>query len=166
MALPFRKASNFDVNGLTSFDFSKASSDCPQLSKTLFARTRSCGFSLTGAVSVPNTAAPPGVAQISSVLGGNFMLSESLPHTCSKRGRYSARDNRNAMHAVSGNPISCVSTGGCCACSASGFCSKYPVERESQKFPPKNRPCVSLSWNTGNQGAYEYRCAVRLPARK
>jgi type II secretory pathway component PulF len=47
-----------------------------------------------------------------------------------------------------------------------GSVNKYPVARESQKFPPKNRPCVSLSWSTGNQGAYVYRCAVRLPARK
>ena len=101
-----RKASNFDVNGLTSLDFSKASSDCPQLSKTLLAWVRSSGDSLTGVVSVPNTAAPPGVAQICSVSCGNLILSEPMPHTCSKSGRYSAWDSRNAMHAVSGRPIS------------------------------------------------------------
>jgi len=45
-----------------------------------------------------------------------------------------------------------------------GFCNRYPVARESQKFPPKNRAWVSLNWSTGNQGEYVYRCAVRLPA--
>src|SRR6266481_1000751 len=69
------------------------------------------------------------------------------------------------MQAVSGNACSCVSTGGCCACSASAFCNKYPVARESQKFPPKNRPTVALYWRTGYQGEYVYRGAVRLPAR-
>src|SRR6266481_694292 len=68
------------------------------------------------------------------------------------------------MQAVSGNACSCVSTGGCCACSASAFCNKYPVARESQKFPPKNRPTVALYWRTGYQGEYVYRGAVRLPA--
>src|SRR5882757_11360873 len=69
------------------------------------------------------------------------------------------------MQAISGLPISWVSTGGPWAWWASGFCNRYPVARESQKFPPKNRPCVSLNWSTGYQGAYVYRCAVRLPAR-
>src|SRR5258708_33466709 len=66
---------------------------------------------------------------------------------------------------ASGRAISRGSTGGCCDCSASGFCTKYPVARESQKFPPKNRFCVVLRSRTGNQGAYVYRCAVRLAAR-
>src|ERR1700730_1559880 len=127
---------------------------------------RSFGDSLTGVVSPRNTAAPPGVPQIFSVSWGNLISSEPLPHTCSKSGRYNACESRNAMHAMSGKPISWVSTGGCCACSASALCSKYPVERESQKFPPKNRPCVSLNWRTGKYGEYVYRCAVRLPARK
>src|SRR5260370_10289214 len=69
------------------------------------------------------------------------------------------------MHAVSGRAWSWVSTGGCCACSASGFCNKYPVARESQKFPPKNRPAIALYWRTGYQGEYVYRGAARLPAR-
>src|SRR3984893_9576894 len=69
------------------------------------------------------------------------------------------------MQAVSGKPISPVSTGGCCACSASGLCSLYPVARESQKFPPKNRPCTGLYSSTGKSGEYGYRCAVRLLAR-
>ena len=33
------------------------------------------------------------------------------------------------------------STGECCACSASGLWSLYPVARASQNSPPKNRPC-------------------------
>src|ERR1700756_3529859 len=70
------------------------------------------------------------------------------------------------MQAVSGLAISSGSTGGNCACSASGFLSKYPVARESQKFPPKKRPCSSLNWSTGKNGAYGYLCADRLPARK
>src|SRR6266849_4914050 len=92
--VPARKASNFDVNGLTSFDLSKALSDCPQRSKTMFARVRPSGFRLTGVVSVPNTAAPPGVAQIFSVFFGNVISSTPWPHTCSKRGRYVACDSR------------------------------------------------------------------------
>ena len=95
---------------------------------------------------------------------GNLMSNE-LPHTASNSGLYSAVDSRNAMQAVSGKPISRVSTGGCCACSASALCSLYPVARESQKFPPKNGPCW-LYWSTGKSGEYVYRCAVRLPARK
>ena len=126
---------------------------------------RSSGFSLIGVVSVPNTAAPPGVEQISSVLGGNLISNEPWPHTNSKSGLYSAWEIRNAMQAVSGRACSWVSTGGCCACSASGLCSRNPVERASQKFPPKNRLCTSLNWSTGNLGEYVYRCAVRLPAR-
>src|ERR1700758_783545 len=94
------------------------------------------------------------------------MLSESLPHSNSKRGLYTACESRNATQAVSGKPISWVSTGGPCACSASGFRSLYPVARESQKFPPKNRPCAWLYWSTGKNGAYGCRCATRLPARK
>src|SRR5260370_5897434 len=70
------------------------------------------------------------------------------------------------MQAVSGKPISWVSTGGPCACSASGFLNRYPVARESKKFPPKNRPCSRLYCSTGKKGEYVYRCAVRLPARK
>ena len=46
-----------------------------------------------------------------------------------------------------------------------GTLQQESVARESQKFPPKNRPCVSLNWSTGNRGEYVYRCAVRLPAR-
>src|SRR6059058_4795825 len=109
---------------------------------------------------------PPDLSQMRSVSGGNLISKEPLPHSSSKRDLYSACESRNATHAVSGKPISCVSTGGCCACSASEFLSKYPVERESQKFPPKKRPCTWLYWSTGKNGEYVYRCAVRLPARK
>jgi hypothetical protein len=38
--------------------------------------------------------------------------------------------------------------------------------RASQNSPPTNAWSVSLKCNTGNCGAYVYRCAVRLPARK
>src|SRR5207237_6133258 len=102
---------NFDVNGLTSLDYSKASSDCPQLSKTRLAWVRSTGVSFTGVVSVPNTAAPPGVAQIFSVSGGNLISSEPMPHTCSKSGRYRAWVSRKAMGDVAGKLIPCVSAG-------------------------------------------------------
>src|SRR5919109_1131513 len=139
--------------------------ECPQLSYTLFALVRSAELSGIGVALPPNCAAPPGVSQIFSVTRGNLISSEPLPQMSSKSGRYSAWDSRNAMHAVSGKPISWVSTGGCCACSESALCSKYPVARASQKFPPKNRPCTSLNWSTGNLGEYVYRCAVRLPAR-
>src|SRR5712691_10198033 len=117
-----------------------------------------------GMVFVPNTLAPPGVSQMSSVLGGNLMSKEPTPQTVSKRGLYAAVVSRNAMQAVSGNACSCVSTGGCCACTASGLPSKYPVARESQKFPPKKSPCVSFYLRIGKKGAYVYLCAVRLPA--
>src|SRR5258705_13600828 len=70
------------------------------------------------------------------------------------------------MHAESGNPCSWVSTGGPCACCASGLCSRNPVARPSQKFPPKNNCWTSLYWKTGKRGEYVYRCGVRLPARK
>src|SRR6266478_1435313 len=127
---------------------------------------RSSGLSRTGVVLPPNTAAPPGVSQISSVSPGNLMFNEPFPHTSSKRGRYTACESLNAMQAVSGLPISWVSTGGCCACSASAFLSRYPVARESQKLPPKKAPSTWLYCSTGKNGAYVYLCAVRLPARK
>src|SRR5919109_2636771 len=139
--------------------------ECPQLSYTLFALVRSAELSGIGVALPPNCAAPPGVAQIFSVSCGHLISSEPLPHTSSNRGRYFAWDSRNAIQAVSGRACSWVSTGGCCACSASALCSKNPVERASQKLPPKNRPCTSLYWSTGNLGEYVYRCAVRLPAR-
>src|SRR4030088_355625 len=138
--------------------------DCPQWLNTWFAVVRSSGRSGIG-VAVWNGGVPPGVAQILSVSRGHLISNEPTPHTPSKSGRYTAWDRRNAVHAVSGKPISWVSTGGCCACSASGFCNKNPVARESQKFPPKKSCWVSLNWSTGDQGAYVYRCAVRLPAR-
>jgi len=56
--------------------------------------------------------------------------------------------------------------GGCCACSASGLCSLYPVARASQNSPPTNAWSVTLKRDRRNCGAYVYRCAVRLPARK
>ena len=90
-----------------------------------------------------NTAAPSGVAQISSVPLGNLISRES-PHTSSKRVLYAADCSRNAMQAVSGKPISPGSTGGCCACSASGLCSKYPVARASQK-----KASFTLLWHEG-----------------
>src|SRR5882762_7010706 len=103
---------------------------------------------------------------MSSASPGNRIFNEPFPHTCSKRGLYTARESLNAMQAVSGLPISWVSTGGCCACSASAFLSRYPVARESQKLPPKKAFCTWLNCKTGKNGAYGYRCAVRLPARK
>src|SRR5215813_10254141 len=120
----------------------------------MFARVRSWGVSEIGVALPPNVAAPPGVSQIRSVSAGNLISNEPLPHTCSNSGLYSACESRNATHAVSGKPISWVSTGGCCACSASAFLSKYPVERESKKFPPKKRPCTWLYWSTGKNGEY------------
>src|SRR6266403_2245430 len=140
--------------------------DCPQLSKTLFALVRSSGLRRTGSTLVPNLAAPPGVQQICSVSWGKSMSNEPGPQMSSKSFRYSDWASLNAMQAVSGLAISRGSTGGCWACSASALCSKYPVERPSQKFPPKNAPCVSLYSRTGNLGEYVYRCAVRLPALK
>src|ERR1700733_6773787 len=105
---------------------------------------RSSGLSWTGVGFVPKTAAPPGGAQVCAVSGGKLILSESAPQTVSNRGRYLARESLYTMQAVSGFPISWVSTGGPCDCSASGLLSRYPVARESQKFPPKNNCCSSL----------------------
>src|SRR5258708_10277686 len=65
------------------------------------------------------------------------MSKDPSPQTSSNKGRYSARESRYAMQAVSGKPCSLGSTGGNCACSASGLLNLYPVERESQKFPPR-----------------------------
>src|SRR6266851_8288371 len=127
----------------------------------LFALVRSSGLSRMGAVFVPSTLAPPGVAQIRSASCGNLILKEPAPHTSSNRGLYTACESRNATQAVSGKPISRVSTGGLCACSASGILSLYPVARESKKFPPKNRPCSWLYWSTGKNGEYGCRCAAR-----
>src|ERR1700755_1926122 len=93
-------------------------------------------------------------------------MSKSEPQTCSKSDLYCACDIRHAMQAVSGKPISWVSTGGCCACSASGLCNLYPVARASQNSAPTNDWSVLLKCNRGNCGSYVYRCAVRLPARK
>src|ERR1700687_2217751 len=118
-----------------------------------------------GVTLVPNIFAPPGVAQIASDSNGKLILNEPAPQTRSNSGRYTDWDNRNAIHAASGNACSWVSTGGCCACSASALCSKYPVERASQKFPPVNNPTDWVKLNTGNLGEYVYRCATRLPAR-
>src|SRR6266851_5710580 len=118
----------------------------------LFALARSPGLSAIGVVLSPNTLAPPGDAQILSVSGGHWISNDPRPHTCSKSGRYADSDSRNAMHAVSGNPSSSRSTGGDCACSASGLCSRYPVDRASQKLPPKNEDCASLYWSSGNLG--------------
>src|SRR6266481_7636687 len=130
----------------------------------LFALVRSTELSAIGVALVPNLLAPPGMAQISAVLAGKRM-SKSTPHTSSKSCRYGAESSRNAMQAVSAKPISSGSTGGPCACSASGACSFIPVARPSQKFPPKNRPCVLSKLSTGNVCEYVYRCAVRLAAR-
>src|ERR1700740_3646650 len=105
-----------------------------------FALVRSFGLS---AIGVAVGKLPPGVEQVCSVLPGQLM-SKSAPQTCSNSDLYCAWDMRHAMHAVSGKPISPVSTGGPCACSASAFLSKYPVDRESKKFPPKKRPCTWL----------------------
>src|ERR1700759_4858986 len=112
----------------------------------LLALVRSSADNWIGVALVPNVAAPPGVAQIVAVSEGQGMSNES-PHTVSNSGRYSAVESRKATQAVSGKPISCVSTGGCCACSASGLCSLYPVERPSQKFPPKKAAWVVLYLN-------------------
>src|SRR5260370_32518925 len=116
----------------------------------LFALAGSPGLSEIGVVLPPNTFAPPGVSQILWVSGGHWISNDPGPHTCSKSGRYAASDSRNAMHAVSGNPISSRSTGGDCACSASALCRRYPVERASQKLPPKNEACSRLYWSSGD----------------
>src|SRR5260370_42557005 len=103
-----------------------------------------------------------------SVSCGNLISNEPLPHTSSKRGLYKACESRNATQAVSGKPISRVSTGGLWACSASGILSLYPVARESKKFPPKNRPCTWLYWSTGKNGEHgcrELDWLVQLRAR-
>src|SRR6185437_6254997 len=126
-------------------------------SKTLFVLARSSGPRATGIATASdagvillervkcwckafllplNTAAPSGVLQIVSVSAGHLISNDPSPQTSSKRGLYSAWESRYAMQAVSGKPCS-SSTGGCCACSASGLLNLYPVERESQKFPPK-----------------------------
>src|SRR5271166_1066331 len=130
----------------------------------LVALVRSVALSAIGVALPPNLAAPFGVAQIWAVLAGKRM-SKSTPHTSSNSCRYGAESSRNAMQAVSGKPISIGSTGGPCACSASGACSLYPVARPSQKFPPKNAPAVVLYSSTGNGCEYAYRCGVRLAAR-
>src|ERR1700678_1049783 len=118
----------------------------------LFALVRSPGLSAIGVVLPPNTFAPPGDAQILSVSGGHWISNDPEPHTRSKSSRYADSDSRNAMHAVSGNPCSSKSTGGDCACSASALCIRYPVERASQKLPPKNEACAWLYWCSGNLG--------------
>src|ERR1700733_11327073 len=97
---------------------------------------RSPGLSATGVGFPLNTEAPFGVAQICAVFAGQVMSNEPAPHTCSKRGLYGASESLYVTQAVSGLPISPGSTGGPCDCSASGLLSKYPVARESQKFPP------------------------------
>src|ERR1700730_3986498 len=162
-------ASNFDEKGLTFAEASNACSDCAQWSKTLFALARSSRPRATGIATASdagadplqpvrcwctafwlplNTAAPSGVLQIASVSAGHLISSEPSPQTTSKRGLYSARESRYAMQAGSGKPCSSGSTGGCCACSAFGLLNLYPVERESQKFPPKKafRTPLYSSW--------------------
>src|SRR5260370_33890389 len=97
----------------------------------LFALVRSPGLSEIGVVLAPNTFAPPGDVQILSVSGGHWISNDPGPQTCSKSGRYADSDSRNAMHAVSGKPISSESTRGNCACTACGLCSRHPVGRAS-----------------------------------
>src|ERR1700745_3141223 len=127
----------------------------------LLALVRSSGLSASGVALLPN--APLGVAQTCATLPGQAM-SKSAPQTSSNSGRYGAWDILYAMQAMSGLPISPGSTGGPCACSASGLCSNIPVARPSQKFPPKNSCCVVLYLSTGNVFEYVYRCAVSLLA--
>src|SRR5216683_2101169 len=90
-----------------------------------------------------STAAPSGVLQIASVSAGH-MSNDPSPQTSSNKGPYSAWESRYAMQAVSGKP-----TGGYCACSASGLLNLYPVERESQKFPPRKAFRTLLYWSPG-----------------
>src|ERR1700680_3801019 len=118
----------------------------------LFALVRSPGLSGIGVVLPANTFAPPGDAQILLASDGHWISKELGPHTCSKSGLYAASDSRNAMHAVSGNPISSISTGGDCACSASALCSWHPVDRASQKLWRENDGCVSSYCSWGNLG--------------
>src|ERR1700745_1456251 len=93
----------------------------------------------SSALSGTCVALPPtfGRAQIFAVLEGQLIWNETAPHICSKSGRYGASESLYTMQAVSELPISRGSTGGNCDCSASVLLSKYPVARESQKFPPK-----------------------------
>src|ERR1700739_1351255 len=121
---------------------------------------------MTGVALPPNIEAPIGVAQMDAVFGGKRDGNESLPHTSSKSGRYTARESLYAMQAISGLPISAGSSGGPCACSPAGSLNLYPVARESQKFPPKKAPWVALYCSGGKLLEYVYLCAVRLPARK
>src|SRR6516165_3181595 len=130
----------------------------------LVALVGAVALSAIGVALPPNLLSPLGMAQISAVLAGKRM-SKSAPHTSSKSCRYGAESSRNAMQAVSAKPISSGSTGGPCACSASGACSFIPVARPSQKFPPKNSCCVLSKLSTGNVCEYVYRCGVRLAAR-
>src|ERR1700676_5450831 len=97
----------------------------------------------------PNMAAPSGGVQIGATLAGQAMSREPAPHISSKRDLYGARESLYAMQAVSGLAISLGSTGGNCDCSPSGVLVKYPVARESQKFPPKKRPWVASYWSGG-----------------
>src|ERR1700740_3234183 len=94
--------------------------------------------------------APPGVAQTVATLEGHLiLLNDPLPQISSKRDAYGAKESLYTMQASSGFPISTGLRGGPCACSESGDLSKYPVARESQKFPPKKRPWVALYWSGG-----------------
>src|SRR5438874_1226326 len=126
-----------------------------------FALVRSSADNAIGVALVPNIDAPPGVAQIDSVSDGHAMLEGSSPQTALNSGRYSAWEIRYAIQAVSDKPISCVSTGGCCACSASALCSLYPVERASQKFPLRRQLGLCCS---GEQGNWVSTCIVALSA--
>src|SRR2546422_785108 len=66
---------------------------------------RSTALNCTGVALPPNTAAPPGVAQMSAVLAGKLISNEPLPHTNSKSGRYTALESLKVMQAVSGCPF-------------------------------------------------------------
>src|SRR5580692_109352 len=105
-------------------------------SKSLLARVRSLGLSLSGVGFPFSTAAPFGMLHIFATLEGQFISSEPTPKTCSKKNLYWLRESFHTTQAGSGLAISSGSDGGSWACSAAEFCSLYPVARPSQKLPP------------------------------
>ena len=105
-------------------------------SKSLVARVRSLGLSLSGVGFPLSTAAPFGMLHIFATLEGQLISSEPTPKTCSKKNLYLLRESFHTTQAGSGLAISSGSDGGSCACSAAEFCSLYPVARPSQKLPP------------------------------
>ena len=68
------------------------------------------------------------------------------------------------MQAVSGKPVLRIDRRKLCLVGVR-ILSKYPVARESQKFPPKKSPWVAFVLEHREMARYVYLCAVRLAAR-